>query len=62
MDKIGYAFLDLDGDGIEELLIGAIGGDDFIRQQVFELYCMEGGVPKQVFTIIFAGRVAVILL
>ena len=50
LDKIGYAFLDLDGDGIEELLIGAIGGDDFIRQQVFELYCMEGGVPKQVFT------------
>ena len=50
LDKVGYAFLDLDGDGIEELLIGAIGGDDFIRQQVFELYCMEGGVPKQVFT------------
>lgn len=49
LGKIGYAFLDLDGDGTEELLIGAIGGDDFIRQQVFELYCLKDGVPTQVF-------------
>ncbi len=48
LDKIGYAFLDLDGDGTEELLIGAIGGDDFIRQQIFELYCLKDGVPARV--------------
>jgi|GEM_PF-5700295 len=49
LGKIGYSFLDLDGDGTEELLIGAIGGDDFIRQQIFELYCLKDGVPTQIF-------------
>ncbi len=49
LEKIGYSFLDLDGDGIDELLIGAIGGDDFIRQQIFELYCLKNGMPAQVF-------------
>lgn len=52
LEKIGYIFLDLDGDKTDELLIGAIGGDDFIRRQIFELYCLKNGVPTQV----FAGR------
>lgn len=52
LEKIGYIFLDLDGDKTDELLIGAVGGDDFIRRQIFELYCLKNGVPTQV----FAGR------
>lgn len=47
MEKIGYAFLDLDGDGTDELLIGAIEGDDFIRQQIFNLYYLNDGTPWQ---------------
>lgn len=47
MEKIGYAFLDLDGDGTDELLIGAIEGDDFIRQQIFNLYYLNDGMPWQ---------------
>lgn len=47
MEKIGYAFLDLDGDGTDELLIGAIEGDDFIRQQIFNLYYLNDDLPWQ---------------
>ena len=38
LDNVGYIFLDLDGDGTMELFIGAIGGDEFVANAVFDFY------------------------
>ncbi len=50
LENVGYAFLDLDGDGKEELLIGAIAGDEFADRQVFQAYMMKDGKPWQIFS------------
>ncbi|MDE7297243.1 MAG: VCBS repeat-containing protein, partial [Lachnospiraceae bacterium] len=49
-ENVGFAFLDVDGDGEAELLIGAIAGDPFVERQIFELYTLKDGAPKQVFS------------
>ena len=42
---VGYALQDLDGNGIQELIIAGIGTEDFSDQNVFELYTLENGSP-----------------
>ncbi len=50
LQNIGYAFTDLDGDGTQELLIGALGGEEFVAKMIFELYTMDrDGVAQEVF-------------
>lgn len=45
LDNVGYVFLDLDGDGTLELFIGAIGGDEFVANTVFDFYTYQDGHP-----------------
>ena len=45
LDNVGYTFLDLDGDGTPELFIGAIGGDEFVANAVFDFYTYQNGHP-----------------
>ena len=45
LDNVGYTFLDLDGDGTMELFIGAIGGDEFVANAVFDFYTYQNGHP-----------------
>ena len=45
LDNVGYTFLDLDGDGTPELFIGAIGGDEFVANTVFDFYTYQDGHP-----------------
>ena len=49
LENVGYAFLDVNGDGVCELMIGAIHGDEFVNKMLFELYTLEDGVPVQIF-------------
>lgn len=46
LDNVGYTFLDLDGDGTMELFIGAIGGDEFVANTVFDFYTYQDGHPR----------------
>lgn len=50
LSHVGFACLDLDGDGADELLIGALDGDDFIRGQLFEVYTVENGAAISILT------------
>lgn len=50
LENVGYAFLDLDGDGKEELLVGAIAGDPFVDRQVFGAYTIQDGEPRRIFS------------
>lgn len=45
LDNVGYTFLDLDGDGTMELFIGAIRGDEFVANTVFDFYTYQDGHP-----------------
>ena len=48
---VGYAVEDLDGNGIFELAIGTISGDDFYGKLIFVLYTLdEGGKPVLIFS------------
>ncbi len=47
-EHVGYALLDLDGDGTRELLVEGIGGDDFARGVLYDLYTLRDGVPVQI--------------
>ena len=49
MKNVGYALLDLTGDGEPELLIGAISGDDYVENMVFDMYTIVDGTPVQLF-------------
>lgn len=50
LENLGYAIVDLDGDGIQELLIGPIKADEFFDKMIFSLYTLdENGVNKLVF-------------
>lgn len=41
--------MDVNGDGVCELMIGAIHGDEFVDKMLFELYSLEDGIPVQIF-------------
>lgn len=50
LENLGYAIVDLDGDGVPELLIGPINADEFFDKMIFSLYTLdENGVNKLVF-------------
>ena len=50
LENLGYAIADIDGDGVQELLIGTIKADEFYEKMVFSLYTLdENGVNKLVF-------------
>lgn len=50
LKNLGYAIADIDGDGVPELLIGSIHGDEFYDKMIFSLYTLdENGVNKLVF-------------
>lgn len=49
LENVGFAFVDMDGDGGYELLLGAIAGDEFVDRAVFEMYTLENDIPVQVF-------------
>ena len=46
---VGYCFADLDGDGMNELLIGQISGDEFTDKVIFDAYTLVDGAPVQLF-------------
>jgi len=47
LDKIGYAYYDVNGDGIEELLIGEIADKDW-KGVIYDMYTMVDRKPKHV--------------
>ena len=50
LENLGYAIEDIDGDGVQELLIGPIKADEFYEKMIFSLYTLdENGVNKLVF-------------
>ena len=49
LKNVGYAFLDVNEDENDELLIGSISGDDFVEKMIFELYTIENNEVRQVF-------------
>lgn len=50
LENLGYAIADIDGDGVQELLIGTIKADEFYDKMIFSLYTLdENGVNKLVF-------------
>ena len=46
---MGYLMRDLDGNGVDELLIGPLKGDEFTENMIFDLYTLEDGEAVQVF-------------
>lgn len=46
---VGYCFADLDGDSMNELLIGQISGDEFTDKVIFDAYTLVDGAPVQLF-------------
>ena len=46
--NVGYKYCDLDGDGGMELLIGAISEDEYLKNVLLDLYCIEDGQVKLV--------------
>lgn len=56
-ETVGYAVEDLDDDGIAELIIGTISGDEFYGKLIFVLYTVgEEGKPVQIFSSIKRNR------
>ena len=56
-EAVGYAVDDLDDDGVPELVIGTIAGDEFYGKLVFVLYTVDDdGEPVQIFSSIERDR------
>ena len=49
LSSVGFIFTDLDGDGVKELLIGQISGDEFTDKVVYDAYTLKDGAPVQLF-------------
>lgn len=49
LSSVGFIFTDLDGDGVKELLIGQISGDEFTEKVIFDAYSLSSGAPVQLF-------------
>lgn len=50
LDNVGFAFLDINGDDSNELLIGTMLEDDFLDKVVFEMYTLEDGAAVRIFS------------
>ena len=48
--KPGYCLIDLDGNGVPELLVGLMTDDAFYSRIIASLFTVENGAPKLVFT------------
>ena len=55
-EAVGYAMDDLDDDGIPELAIGTISGDEFYGKLIFVLFTVDDGEPVQIFSSIERDR------
>lgn len=44
---LGCALIDLDGDGIEEMIIAGFGTDDFGLKSIYDLYTLMDGQPRR---------------
>ncbi len=56
-EAVGYAVDDLDDDGVPEIVIGTIAGDEFYGKLVFVLYTVDDdGEPVQIFSSIERDR------
>jgi len=56
-EAVGYAVDDLDNDGIPEIVIGTISGDEFYGKLIFVLYTVDDdGEPVQIFSSIERDR------
>lgn len=51
LNKVGYLVKDIDGNGIAELLIGDVSGEEFMDKMIFDLYTIVENEP----VLIFAG-------
>jgi len=47
-DSVGYTLLDIDGNGIPELLIGCADGSCYEPNVIFDLYTMVNGTPQRI--------------
>lgn len=47
-DNLGYIFMDLDGDGKDELLIGPTDPQLYGEGAVFEIYTLDDGIPVEI--------------
>ena len=45
LDAVGYAFVDLDGDGVEELIIGETAENEYMDGCVLDIWTQMQGVP-----------------
>ena len=48
--KPGYCLIDLDGNGVSELMVGLMTDDAFYSRIIASLFTVENGAPKLVFT------------
>ncbi|MBQ2040682.1 MAG: hypothetical protein II482_00890 [Lachnospiraceae bacterium] len=48
LDRIGYAYMDMNNDGIDELMIGEITDDENLKGIVYDLYTMADREPVHV--------------
>lgn len=49
LSNVGYALMDIDSNGIPELLIGAIAGDSFVDKMIFDMYTLSDDKATLVF-------------
>lgn len=49
LSNVGYALMDIDSNGIPELLIGAIAGDSFVDKMIFAMYTLSDDKASLVF-------------
>lgn len=47
-DEVGYAFIDIDGNGIRELLIGDTVEEPMYKGMIYDLYSYTGGSARQI--------------
>lgn len=47
LENVGYALMDLNGDQVPELLVGATGGDAYVQDVLFEVYTLQNDTPVQ---------------
>ena len=44
-EAVGYALLDLNADGVEELVIGEVAGVNYLPGMIYDIYTLQDGAP-----------------